>query len=135
VKRRFEDQNYGDSRQQPPTRVVVDGGNPEFADLQDLLQRRMEAEQAYEDARYQRVCAQIKRRVTVAGLLDDLSKLDKALREAGGEGLDVDDLRKRHLPDGSLSPVKRPKTSSDITRVTTSRPNSDIKQSARARKR
>jgi hypothetical protein len=134
VKRAFEDQNYGD-RQPPPMKAVVDAASPDFTALQDLLQRRMEAEQACEHARFQRTCAQIRRRVTVAAMLDGLSRLDEALRDAGDQGVDIEDLRKRHLPEGALSPVKRPRVISGIARVRAGRLNTDIKQSTRARKR
>jgi hypothetical protein len=69
---------------------------------------------------------------TVAWRLDDLTRLDEALHN---EGIDIEDLRKKHLPEDALIPVKTPRGSSGLGRVTAGRLNIDIKQSTRARKR
>jgi hypothetical protein len=103
--------------------------------IQRLLHRRMELEQQLHEAQFQRCCAQIRRRVTIATLLDDLGRLDTSLRALGQEGFILSELRKNYLPEGPLSPLKRPKSSGagvrkgeQLTARKVVRPNSDLKR-------
>jgi hypothetical protein len=103
--------------------------------VQRLLHRRMEVEQQLHEAQFQRCCAQIRRRVTIATLLDDLTRLDASLRALGQEGFNLTELRKNYLPEGPLSPLKRPKSSGagvrkveQLTARKVVRPNSDLKR-------
>jgi DNA repair exonuclease SbcCD ATPase subunit len=103
--------------------------------VQRLLHRKMELEQPLHEAQFQRCCAQIRRRVTIATLLDDLTRLDTSLRALGQEGFSLSDLRKKYLPEGPLSPLKRPKSSGagvrkgeQLTVRKVVRPNSDLKR-------
>ena len=109
-------------------------------ELQALLKARAQLSQQCQVAQQQRIRAQIRRRVTIACLLEDLQRLDAALNALGVDGIDVEKHRRRCLPEGPLSPLKRPKSSnasvrgskSDyLTGVSAGRSKSDIKRPIR----
>jgi chromosome segregation ATPase len=141
VKKAFEEQNFGDSSAQPPLRAVVEA-NRDLQPLQMLLHRRMALEVQLDDAKFQRCCAQIRRRVTIATLLDDIARLDSALRALGEDGFDLMELQKAHLPEGPLTPLKRPRNTlapvkprGDVTARSSERPNSEVTRPVSATRR
>lgn len=133
----FEKQNFPNfpvtQKKQTPTNSQKD--TKEAKDLQILLQKRSQLVQQCNEAAYKRNCAQIRRRVIIASMLDDLQRLDSALKSLGKEGLNIDQLKRSYLPEGPLSPLKRPKSSvltargrTELSPLTTGRSKSDIKR-------
>lgn len=136
VKSAFEKQNFGDSKLQPTMKKVVNPTDNQA--LLELLQNRTELEYQCQQIEHQRCSAQIRRRVVAACLLEDLQRLDMALRSLGEEGIDIEGLRRRYLPEGPLSPMKRPRSSgsargsrTDLLAKKESRSKSDIKRPIR----
>jgi hypothetical protein len=118
-----------------PPRKVVD------VEIQRLLEQRKLLDQQCQKAVQQRWCAQIRRRVKVASLLDDLTSLDAALRALGDEGFDVGGLRMKYLPEGPLTPLKQRAQTASGERVKkglaafeTGRSKSDLKRPIRGRR-
>lgn len=114
---------------------------PDTAKLRELLQNQVDLIKQRNQAQYKRFCAQIRRRVKIASMLDDLQRLDCALRSLGQEGLCISDLRRQYLPEGPLSPLKRPKSSTSTARGRTElstnssgRSKSDIKRPYRGKR-
>ncbi|OHT15255.1 hypothetical protein TRFO_14297 [Tritrichomonas foetus] len=135
IKNAFEQQNYGDSSQQPPLKRVIDNSN--YPELHQLLQRRHQLQIQCQEMVQERTFAQIRRRVSIATMLDELAKLDDALVSLGEEGINLNELRRMYLPDGPLTPLKRPKSSATPSRsqsgcitpkCATGRSRSDIKR-------
>lgn len=108
--------------------------------IQALLDKRAELTRQCHEAQQQRTAMQFRRRVTIACILEDLRRLNAALIALGEPGIDVERHRRQFLPEGPLSPLKRPKSSnasvrgskSDyLTGVSTGRSKSDIKRPIR----
>jgi DNA repair exonuclease SbcCD ATPase subunit len=100
-----------------------------------LIRRKLELELQIHEATIERACAQIRRKVTIGTLLDDLAKLDAALRALGLEGLNLKELKQKHLPEGPLTPLKRPMSSAaalpapaELAHETGKRSHSDLKR-------
>ena len=106
----FQEQNF-DSKNQTPKKKIIETNKPDFQKLQSLLAKRALLKQEYQKAQHERCCAQIRRKVTLACMLDELQRLDATLKSLGDEGIDVEQYRKAYLPEGPLSPLKRPKSS------------------------
>lgn len=100
-----------------------------FQELQQLLNQKMQLDVQCQEIMRQRYATQIRRRVSIASLLNDIEKLDYALQDLGEEEIGVNDLRRSFLPDGPLSPIKMRKQSASLsmpTSVSTSPPSSRL---------
>ncbi|KAK8887210.1 hypothetical protein M9Y10_038248 [Tritrichomonas musculus] len=84
-------------------------------DLQQLINQRMQLDIQCQEIMRERYATQIRRRVSIASLLNDIEKLDYALQDLGEEEIGVDDLRRAFLPDGPFTPIKMRKHSSSLS--------------------
>ena len=107
VKHAFEQQNYGDNIQNTQIHKFVDNNSISSPEIQQLLQQRFLLNMQCQELTFQRTFSQIKRRVSIAAILDDLEKVGQILEAVGEEGINIEDLRKKYLPDGPLTPIKR----------------------------
>jgi hypothetical protein len=99
----FEAQNCTETPRVPV--IPVDTTSTDARKLQLLLNQRMDLEADYLIAHQQRAFAQIRRRVIISALLDDIALLDAALQAIGQESLNVEQLRQSYLPEGPFSPL------------------------------
>lgn len=100
-----------------------------FQELQQLINQRMQLDLQCQEIMRQRYETQIRRRVSIASLLNDIEKLDYALQDLGEEEIGINDLRRSFLPDGPFSPIKMRKHSASLsmpTSVSTSPPSSRL---------
>jgi hypothetical protein len=124
VGRAFEAQNITETPRIPVR--PIDGTGREAQRLQELLVRRMGLEAEYAGIQQQRAFTQIRRRVTISALLDDLALLDRQLKAMGQDGLDVADLPRTYLPEGPPPPLKTP-PATPMGMKSKPRPKSDLR--------
>lgn len=89
-----------------------------FQELQQLINQKMMLDVQCQEIMRQRYATQIKRRVSIASLLNDIEKLDYALQDLGEEEIGINDLRRSFLPDGPFSPIKMRKQSASLSMPT-----------------
>ena len=112
------------------------------SELLPLLQKRRQLELECQETQNRRKAAQVRKRVNIANLLDELQRLDMALKTLGHEGIQLNELRRNYLPEGPYSPMKRPKSSGEASRgkyeltpkTTTGRSQSDLKRPIKTNK-
>ena len=85
-------------------------------DLLSLIQHRNQLEGKCTAAQIERTQTQIRKRVGFSSLLEELQRLDIALLTLGKDGINISDYRKKYLPEGPYSPMKRPKSSAEAQR-------------------
>ncbi|OHS97154.1 hypothetical protein TRFO_36678 [Tritrichomonas foetus] len=114
--------NHGSFSKADSLHQTFDGSNNQISiekvspEIKLLIQKKHQLEQECQEAQNRRICAQVRRRVSIASLLDELQRLDAALRTLDQEGLRVSELRRNYLPEGPFSPMKRPKSSAEAAR-------------------
>lgn len=111
VNKAFEEQNYATKQTDGTIRVrTVD--NPQLQALTGLISQRDDLQNKLFAATHDRCMAQIYRRVILSSKLDQIEQLNDVLKELNMDDdvIDVEALRQKHLPEGALSPIKRPST-------------------------
>lgn len=120
VNKHFEDQNYA-KESKPDTSNRTKKSISSTANVAELLDQSEIYQNQLNSASHNRFMAQTTRKVLVATKLDIIAQLNTILSDLNLEEVNIDELKDKYLPDGPLTPTKRPATQLSSRGVKTAR--------------
>ena len=105
------------------TMRVRSSENEHLQIISELAGKRNELQNKIYNAQHNRYMAQTYKRIMISTKLDIISQLNKALADLGQEEVNVDELEKKYLPEGSL-PATRQRPATTMGKATLKSPKS-----------